>query len=526
MDNAEFLITLPEKDQQPDNDLNIGLPNFVPEILMTPNICVIGVGGAGGNAVDSMIESGLTGTRFVVANTDAQVMAKSLTHERIQLGAAITQGLGAGSNPEIGKAAAEESADKIKEALQGVNLLFIAAGMGGGTGTGASPVVAKIAKDMGILTVGVVTKPFRMEGSKRMRVAEAGIEELSKYVDTLITVPNQNLFLIAKPQTTIKEAFKMANDVLYQGVKSITDLMMTTMEIHVDFADFKAVTQGMGKAIMGSGEASGENRALEATEKAIVNPLLDVSMKGAKGVLISLSGKDISLTEAEEATERIRQEVDEDANIIFGICLDENLGDKIRVSVVATGLEQNKEPKAPETIRLMNPEQEPIIVTPTTPEEKQEWKPSEPEQNPPSLLVTPAQKEQLIQEDAVVEEKEKTSDYPVPPEESFIPQAPIESVIDEEELEQQSEQPTDLFTGLVDSFAKEGKNPETSSVEEEASSTPVKERGWGLFSFWSEKNLVEKSKKRLKTEKEQTTERKIPQLPSEDELIIPAFLRK
>lgn len=524
MDNAEFLITLPEKDQQTNNDLNIGLPEVVPEILMTPNICVIGVGGAGGNAIDSMIESGLTGTRFVVANTDAQVMAKSLTHERIQLGAAITQGLGAGSNPEIGKAAAEESADKIKEALQGVNLLFIAAGMGGGTGTGASPVVAKIAKDMGILTVGVVTKPFRMEGSKRMRVAEAGIEELSKYVDTLITVPNQNLFLIAKPQTTIKEAFKMANDILYQGVKSITDLMMTTMEIHVDFADFKTVTQGMGKAIMGSGEASGENRALEATEKAIVNPLLDVSMKGAKGVLISLSGKDISLTEAEEATERIRQEVDEDANIIFGICLDENLGDKIRVSVVATGLEQNKEPKAPETIRLLNPEQEPIIVTPTTPEEKQEWKPSEQEeQNPPSLLVTPAQKEQLIQEDAVIEEEEKTPDYPVPPEESFIPQAPIESVIDEEELEQQSEQPTDLFPNLVNSFEKE-ENSEIPVSKD--SQIPAKERGWGLFSFWSEKNLVEKSKKRLKTEKEQTTERKIPQLPSEDELIIPAFLRK
>ena len=423
MDNAEFLITLPEKEQQTNNDLNIGLPEVIPEILMTPNICVIGVGGAGGNAVNNMIESGLTSARFVVANTDAQVMAKSLTHERIQLGAAITQGLGAGSNPEIGKAAAEESLDKIKEALQGVNLLFIAAGMGGGTGTGASPVVAKVAKEMGILTVGVVTKPFRMEGSKRMRVAEAGIEELSKYVDTLITVPNQNLFLIAKPQTTIKEAFKMADDILYQGVKSITDLMMTTMEIHVDFADFKTVTQGMGKAIMGSGEASGENRALEATEKAIVNPLLDVSMKGAKGVLISLSGKDISLTEAEEATERIRQEVDEDANIIFGICLDENLGDKIRVSVVATGLEENKEPKAPETMRLLNPEQEPIIVTPTTPETKQEWTlATDSEQNPPALFVPAAKEEETAPENDTTEEKK--TDYVLPHEESFIPTAP------------------------------------------------------------------------------------------------------
>lgn len=522
MDNAEFLITLPEKEQQTNNDLNIGLPEVIPEILMTPNICVIGVGGAGGNAVNNMIESGLTSARFVVANTDAQVMAKSLTHERIQLGAAITQGLGAGSNPEIGKAAAEESLDKIKEALQGVNLLFIAAGMGGGTGTGASPVVAKVAKEMGILTVGVVTKPFRMEGSKRMRVAEAGIEELSKYVDTLITVPNQNLFLIAKPQTTIKEAFKMADDILYQGVKSITDLMMTTMEIHVDFADFKTVTQGMGKAIMGSGEASGENRALEATEKAIVNPLLDVSMKGAKGVLISLSGKDISLTEAEEATERIRQEVDEDANIIFGICLDENLGDKIRVSVVATGLEENKEPKAPETMRLLNPEQEPIIVTPTTPETKQEWTlATDSEQNPPALFVPAAKEEETAPENDTTEEKK--TDYVLPHEESFIPTAPVESVIDEEELERQSEKPADLFTDLVDSFEKE----EAQEVpEQKDSSTQAKERGWGLFPFWGEKNLVEKSKKRLEKENNQQVERKIPQLPDEEELNIPAFLRK
>ena len=523
MDNSEFLITLPEKDQQTNSDLNIGLPEVVPEILMTPNICVIGVGGAGGNAINDMIESGLTGTRFIVANTDAQVMAKSLTHERIQLGAAITKGLGAGSNPEIGKAAAEESADKIKEALQGVNLLFIAAGMGGGTGTGASPVIAKIAKEMGILTVGVVTKPFRMEGNKRMRAAEAGIEELSKYVDTLITIPNQNLFLIAKPQTTFKEALKMADDILYQGVKSITDLMMTTMEIHVDFADFKTVTQGMGKAIMGSGEATGENRALEATEKAIINPLLDVSMKGAKGVLISLSGKDISLTEAEEATERIRQEVDEDANIIFGICLDENLGDKIRVSVVATGLEQNKEPNTPETMRLLNPEQEPIIVTPTTPEEKQEWTPTDPEQNPPALFVPAAKEEQNVQEGEAVPVEEKKTDYVLPPEESFIPDAPVEPIIDEEELEQQSEQAPDLFPGLVNSFAKE-ETQETPLQKD--SSTSTKERGWGLFPFWGEKNLVEKSKKRLKAEKEQSPEGKVPHLPDEEELNIPAFLRR
>ncbi|MBO5997430.1 MAG: cell division protein FtsZ [Alphaproteobacteria bacterium] len=512
------------------NDLNIGLPEVVPEILMTPNICVIGVGGAGGNAINNMIESGLTGTRFVVANTDAQVMAKSLTHERIQLGAAITQGLGAGSNPEIGKAAAEESAEKIKEALQGVNLLFIAAGMGGGTGTGASPVVAKIAKDMGILTVGVVTKPFRMEGNKRTRVAEAGIQELSKYVDTLITIPNQNLFLIAKPQTTIKEAFKMADDILYQGVKSITDLMITTMEIHVDFADFKTVTQGMGKAIMGSGEASGENRALEATEKAIVNPLLDVSMKGAKGVLISLSGKDISLTEAEEATERIRQEVDEDANIIFGICLDENLGDKIRVSVVATGLEQNKEPQTPETTHMLD-ENEPVIITPNKPEEKQEWTLTSPE-NPPLIIVPAAHEEQHIQQTEEADEEIK-SDYPLPPEETFIPVAPVEAAIDEEELEKQSAEPEDSFVTLVTSLSEEkdgGEEKKEMSVSTDAPQQQKEKKhgfwGDGFFpGFWGEKNLVEKSKKRLKTE-EAAMERKIPQLPDEEELNIPAFLRR
>ena len=448
MDNTEFLIKLPENEEQ-STDLNIGLPEVVPEILMTPNICVIGVGGAGGNAVNNMIESGLTGTRFIVANTDAQVMARSLTHERIQLGAAITKGLGAGSNPEVGKAAAEESAEKIKEALQDVNLLFIAAGMGGGTGTGASPVVAKIAKEMGILTVGVVTKPFRMEGNKRMRAAEAGIEELSKYVDTLITIPNQNLFLIAKPQTTFKEALKMADDILYQGVKSITDLMITTMEIHVDFADFKTVTQGMGKAIMGSGEASGENRALQATEKAIINPLLDVSMKGAKGVLISLSGKDISLTEAEEATERIRQEVDEDANIIFGICLDENLGDKIRVSVVATGLEHQKENRNIEIGRELS-KPEPVIITPTKAEEKKA------DENTQSAIFVPAAHSSSIEENKIKENLSDEKIYTQPPEDTFVPEAPIEPVFNEEDVQENDDQ-DDSFTNLLGSFAQEEK---------------------------------------------------------------------
>ncbi len=358
MADAEFL------NKPTETNLSIGLPEQMPEILLTPNIGVIGVGGAGGNAVNNMIESHLAGATFIVANTDAQVMSKSLTHERIQLGSVLTQGLGAGSNPEIGKKAAEESHDKIKEALKDLHMLFIAAGMGGGTGTGASPVIARIAKEMGILTVGVVTKPFRLEGSRRMRVAEAGIEELTKYVDTLIIIPNQNLFRIAKENTSFIDAFKIADDVLYQGVRSITDLMMTPMLVNLDFADLKTVICEMGKAMMGSGEAEGENRALIAAEKAISNPLLDVSMKGAKGILINISGgDDLSLMEVDEAAERIREEVDEDANIIFGASCDETLKGKVRVSVVATGLSGEKEQKHVSSI-LTNELSEPIIITP------------------------------------------------------------------------------------------------------------------------------------------------------------------
>lgn len=347
------------------NDLSIGLPEQLPEILLTPNIGVIGVGGAGGNAVNNMIESRLAGATFIVANTDAQVMSKSLTHERIQLGSKLTQGLGAGSNPDIGKQAAEESAAKIKEALKGLHMLFIAAGMGGGTGTGASPVIARIAKEMGILTVGVITKPFKLEGSKRMRIADAGIEELSKYVDTLIIIPNQNLFRIAKENTSFIDAFKIADNVLYQGVRSITDLMMTPMLVNLDFADLKSVISEMGKAMMSAGEATGENRALEAAELAISNPLLDVSMRGARGILINISGgKDLTLIEVDAAAERVREEVDEDANIIFGASCDETLEGKIRVSVVATGLSAENEEKKSVEQSIFKSEPEVIVVTP------------------------------------------------------------------------------------------------------------------------------------------------------------------
>ncbi|WP_027442883.1 cell division protein FtsZ [Erythrobacter cryptus] len=309
---------------------------------LRPRITVIGIGGAGGNAIANMIEAGIEGVDFIVANTDAQALSQSPAERRIQLGPAITGGLGAGARPEVGKAAAEETVAEIEKALEGVNMCFIAAGMGGGTGTGAAPVIAEAARRMGVLTVGVVTKPFLFEGTRRMRAAEAGIAELQQHVDTLIVIPNQNLFLVAKAETTFKEAFQLADEVLQQGVRSITDLMVMPGLINLDFADVRSVMSEMGKAMMGTGEAEGENRALEAAEQAISNPLLDgVSMAGAKGVIISIiGGEDMRLLEVDEAANHIRELVDEDANIIWGSAFNPDLKGKIRVSVVATGIDQ------------------------------------------------------------------------------------------------------------------------------------------------------------------------------------------
>ena len=308
---------------------------------LRPRISVIGVGGAGGNAIANMIRSDVMGVEFLVANTDAQALNASAADARIQLGLKITQGLGAGSRPEIGRAAAEETLDEIERALEGAHMCFIAAGMGGGTGTGAAPVIAKAARDKGILTVGVVTKPFAFEGTRRTRAADSGIEELQKHVDTLIVIPNQNLFRLATSETTFKEAFEMADEVLQQGVRGITDLMVMPGLINLDFADVRSVMGEMGKAMMGTGEASGDNRAIEAAEKAISNPLLDgVSMKGAKGVIISITGgEDMRLMEVDEAASHIKELVDPDANIIWGSAFNNDLGGKIRVSVVATGIE-------------------------------------------------------------------------------------------------------------------------------------------------------------------------------------------
>ncbi len=347
---------------------------------LKPRIVVFGVGGAGGNAVNNMIESGLEGVEFVTANTDAQQLSRSLTERRIQLGVMVTQGLGAGAHPEIGMSAAEESGLEIGEHLDGAHMVFITAGMGGGTGTGAAPIIAKTARERGILTVGVVTKPFTFEGRHRMRLADAGIAELQRYVDTLIVIPNQNLFRIANERTTFTEAFAMADQVLHSGVRSITDLMVLPGLINLDFADVRTVMTEMGKAMMGTGEASGEDRALVASQNAIANPLLDeVSLKGARAVLVNVTGGlDMTLLEVDEAANAISDQVDPEANIIFGAAFDPSLEGKIRVSVVATGMDGQSiaaiEPKparaaqpalAPMTIREPAPAaaREPIMAS-------------------------------------------------------------------------------------------------------------------------------------------------------------------
>ena len=331
----------------------------VPETKeLRPRITVLGVGGAGGNAVNNMIEAGLEGVEFVVANTDAQALAQSKCSRRIQMGLTTTEGLGAGAQPDIGRAGAEESLNEIMEQLAGSHMVFIAAGMGGGTGTGAAPVIARAVREANILTVGVVTKPFSLEGDRRMRVAERGIAELQQFVHTLIIIPNQNLFRVANDRTTMAQAFAMADEVLHAGVRGVTDLIVMPGLINLDFADIKSVISEMGKAMMGTGEAEGEDRAMRAADMAISNPLLDdVTMKGAKGVLINITGgPDLMLFEVEQAANRIRAEVDPDANIIFGNTILEDMEGRIRVSVVATGIDAElvKMPM-PEKVRTLHP---------------------------------------------------------------------------------------------------------------------------------------------------------------------------
>ncbi len=318
--------------------LNLSMPG---QVDLKPRITVFGVGGAGGNAVNNMIDKALDGVDFVVANTDAQALQQSASSNKVQLGVKVTEGLGAGARPAVGAAAAEESIEQIVDHLAGAHMCFITAGMGGGTGTGAAPIIAQAARELGVLTVGVVTKPFQFEGAKRMRQAEDGVDALQKVVDTLIIIPNQNLFRLANEKTTFTEAFSLADDVLYQGVKGVTDLMVRPGLINLDFADVRAVMDEMGKAMMGTGEGEGEDRAIQAAEKAIANPLLDeISLRGAKGVLINITGAhDLTLFELDEAANRIREEVDPEANIIVGSTLDTDMEGVMRVSVVATGID-------------------------------------------------------------------------------------------------------------------------------------------------------------------------------------------
>ena len=341
--------------------MKIGVPE---KTELRPRITVLGVGGAGGNAVNNMIASKLEGVEFVVANTDAQALAQSRAERQIQIGPMVTSGLGAGAKPEVGRASAEETLDELLDQLSGSHMVFITAGMGGGTGTGAAPVIARAVREQGMLTVGVVTKPFAFEGERRMRIAERGIEELQAFVDTLIIIPNQNLFRVANDRTTFAQAFAMADDVLHSGVRGVTDLIVMPGLINLDFADIKTVMSEMGKAMMGTGEAEGEERALKAAEAAISNPLLDeVSMKGARGVLINITGgADMTLFEVDQAANRIRAEVDPDANIIFGGTLLENMEGRLRVSVVATGIEAEAMTKMPPNVEPLRPRNRPLPV--------------------------------------------------------------------------------------------------------------------------------------------------------------------
>jgi cell division protein FtsZ len=460
--------------------INLSMPKS--ETILSPSILVVGVGGAGGNAVNNMIRSNLEGVDFVVCNTDSQALSQSLAERKIQMGLSTTEGLGAGSRPEIGAAAAEEALDEIQHHLNGTHMVFIAAGMGGGTGTGAAPVIARAAREQGILTVGVVTKPFQFEGNRRMKIAEAGIEELQQFVDTLIIIPNQNLFRIANEKTTFADAFNMADDVLHSGVRGVTDLMVMPGLINLDFADIRTVMSEMGKAMMGTGEAEGDKRATEAAERAISNPLLDdVTMKGARGVLINITGgADMTLFEVDEAANRIRDEVDPDANIIFGSTFDESLEGMIRVSVVATGIEAVEQSEyRPLPVGLSRAVAKPAVsmaaepakpvaaaerIVEVAPEPEQQQMDAELPESEPAVAATPEDDatEAAVREPEPVAEP-LTPKAPVSDRPAFIPPRPA--------------RPGDA-TG-----SREKAEPFAAAAMENARSEPPKERRRGLSLF-------------------------------------------
>ena len=462
--------------------INIGISNETTELK--PRITVFGVGGAGGNAVNNMINSELDGVEFVVANTDAQALVHAATERRIQLGGTLTQGLGAGSKPEIGRAAAEETIDEIMAQLDGSHMVFIAAGMGGGTGTGAAPVIARAARDNGILTVGVVTKPFQFEGPNRMRLAEKGIEELEQYVDTLIIIPNQNLFRVANEKTTFADAFTMADEVLHSGVRGVTDLMVMPGLINLDFADVRSVMSEMGKAMMGTGEAEGERRSLDAAEAAISNPLLDdTSMAGANGVLINITGgMDMTLFEVDEAANRIRAEVDSDANIIFGSTFDPTMDGKMRVSVVATGIDRETSAKPVPTMLDVTTEavaSTPVPAEDIAPEEEaaaledaMEAATAEPQvpdflteggvpAEPQADLLAGAEAESAVEtvSEAIMEQA------PVQAEAAYIPPKPVEATGSAAAFKADPFAEADLLNGASEAHAHEQDAPAVEEVK-------------------------------------------------------------
>jgi cell division protein FtsZ len=546
--------------------INLHLPSK--NEILRPTITVIGVGGAGGNAVNNMIAASLEGVNFVVANTDAQALDHSLTERTIQLGAGLTKGLGAGANPEVGRAAAEEARDEISAYIEGSNMVFITAGMGGGTGTGAASVVARLAKEQGVLTVGVVTKPFTFEGTHRMKMAEAGLKELQEYVDTLIIIPNQNLFRIANERTTFADAFKMADEVLHSGVRGVTDLMVKPGLINLDFADIRSVMREMGKAMMGTGEASGDRRAVEAAEAAISNPLLDdVSLKGAKALLINITGgPDMTLFEVDEAANRVREEVDSEANIIFGSTFSDSMEGRMRVSVVATGIDAPAqvaaqpsqkysmpgEPKKPfsfsssakaEPAKAVN--MTPRVTIFDAPREAQraysapQEQPREPqrvvaEQRPAQPVREPVRAERIIEHSPVQHQE------PQPP--AREPEYSHQYYEQErEQYEQEARMPALREAAAASSFAEPRMMPPVVSPRREARMEPSREdnsaHGKGFFQRVADVGRAISGKQEMGerihvvqrgTQAEMAAEKAAKVAPSEEEqyLDIPAFLRR
>jgi cell division protein FtsZ len=485
---------------------------------LQPRITVLGVGGAGGNAVNNMIASKLEGVEFVVANTDAQALAQSKAQRRIQIGARLTEGLGAGARPDVGRAGAEESLETILEQLAGSHMVFITAGMGGGTGTGAAPVIARAVREQGMLTVGVVTKPFAFEGEKRMRIADRGIEELQAYVDTLIVIPNQNLFRVANDRTTFSQAFAMADDVLHSGVRGVTDLIVMPGLINLDFADIKTVMSEMGKAMMGTGESEGEDRALKAAEAAISNPLLDdVSMKGARGVLINITGgADMMLFEVDQAANRIRAEVDPDANIIFGGTILENMEGRLRVSVVATGIEAESVSQMPKNVETLRPRLKPVTSPAPAKAEQRPHQPASPvhvqmETIANEMNSAPVARSQPSAEPMALGGAESPAvEDDIPPMPAYLQRTPVKPA--------PAPEPQEARRSGFSLFGRKAKKPEPRVEPQPAPRTAASQRAVA--------QPMPKTGDAPRSQPQREAEDLFPNHGKEDQFEIPAFLRR